>query len=44
MRGNKGNEQGPLRGGYSPRRIRPLADRLSDYDYEHEQEDELIGV
>ncbi len=46
----QGREQGAggsLRGGYSPRRIRPLADRLSDYDYEHEHEHEdefeLIG-
>ena len=34
-------------GGYSPRRIRPLADRLlvvgCDYDYEQEKELELIG-
>jgi len=34
-------------GGYSPRRIRPLADRLlvvgCDYDYEQEKELEMIG-
>ena len=45
--GREQGAEGSLRGGYSPRRIRPLADRLSDYDYEHEQEHEqeleLIG-
>ena len=51
--GQKGAElpdqwpQGAASGGYSPRRIRPLADRLlvvgCDYDYEQEQELEIIG-
>jgi len=39
--------QNAASGGYSPRRIRPLADRLlvvgCDYDYEQEKELEMIG-